>query len=126
MKWLAFTLQVGVLYVFSWIGEVLQKALHLSIPGSLIGMLLLFILLFSGVVPVKWFELSAEKLLAFLPLFVIPSTIGVMDYGSFLVGKGSAMLLTVILSTFITLVVAAYVSHRFAAVKEKRVRLDGK
>lgn len=121
MKLLAFTLQVGVLYVFSWIGEWIQDTLHLSIPGSLIGMLLFFILLYSGVLPVRWFELSAEKLLVFLPLFVIPSTTGVMDYGSFLFGKGSAMLLTVILSTLITLVVAAYVSHRFAAAKEKRV-----
>ncbi|HWO98969.1 MAG TPA: CidA/LrgA family holin-like protein [Bacillus sp. (in: firmicutes)] len=124
MKWLAFTLQVGVLYVFSWSGEWIQKALHLSIPGSLIGMLLLFILISSGLLPIGWFELSAEKLLAFLPLFVIPSTTGVMDYGSFLLGKGSVMLFIVIISTFITMAVSAYVSQWLSAAKKKRARLD--
>jgi holin-like protein len=117
-----FLLQVAVLYGFSLTGEWIQKTFHLSIPGSLIGMLLLFILIYSGVLSVKWFELSAEKLVAFIPLFLIPSTTGLMEYGSFLVSKGMATFLTVILSTFITLIVSGYVSQSFMAMKKKHAR----
>jgi holin-like protein len=122
LKLLVFLLQVAVLYGFSLTGEWIQKTFHLSIPGSLIGMLLLFILIYSGVLSVKWFELSAEKLVAFIPLFLIPSTTGLMEYGSFLVSKGMATFLTVILSTFITLIVSGYVSQLFMAMKKKHAR----
>ena len=79
----AFT-QVGVLYVFSLVGTWIQGVFHLSMPGSLIGMLMLFLLLSIRILPLKWFEEGAEKLIVFLPLFLIPSTTGLMKYGSFL------------------------------------------
>jgi holin-like protein len=125
LKGVLLTLQVGVFYLFSWAGGWIQKALHLSIPGSLIGMLLLCILLFSGVLPVKWFEAGAGKLLLFLPLFVIPSTAGLMEYFSFLMGKGSVMFFTVVLSTFITLIASAYMSEYLMVRKKKRTGMDG-
>ena len=84
MKYVTLLLQVGVLYVFSLVGTWIQGVFHLSMPGSLIGMLILFLLLSTRVLPLKWFELGAEKLIVFLPLFLIPSTTGLMEYGSFL------------------------------------------
>ncbi|WP_028401969.1 CidA/LrgA family holin-like protein [Ectobacillus panaciterrae] len=123
MKWIAFLLQVGGLYAFSSTGEWIQKTFNLSIPGSLIGMLMLFSLIYFRVLPLKWFELSAEKLVAFLPLFLIPSTTGLMEYGSFLLSKGSVMFLIVILSTLVTLLISGYVSQLFVS-KEKKSRND--
>ena len=61
MKYVTLLLQVGVLYVFSLVGMWIQEIFHLSIPGSLIGMLILFLFLFTRVLPLKWFELGAEK-----------------------------------------------------------------
>lgn len=88
MKYVTLLLQVGVLYVFSLVGTWIQEIFHLSIPGNLIGMLILFLLLSTRVLPLKWFELGSEKLIVFLPLFLIPSTTGLMEYGSFLFSKG--------------------------------------
>ena len=84
MKYVMLLLQVGVLYVFSLVGTWIQGVFHLSMPGSLIGMLMLFLLLSTRILPLKWFEEGAEKLLVFLPLFLIPSTTGLMEYESFL------------------------------------------
>lgn len=89
MKYVTLLLQVGVLYVFSLAGMGIQGVFHLSMPGSLIGMLILP--LSTRILPLKWFELGAEKLIVFLPLFLIPSTTGLMEYETFLLSKGDGM-----------------------------------
>lgn len=93
MKYVTLLLQVGVLYVFSLVGTWIQGVFHLSMPGSLIGMLIFVPAPFHSHLPLKWFELGAEKLIVFLPLFLIPSTTGLMEYGSFLFSKGSIIFL---------------------------------
>ena len=61
MKYVMLLLQVGVLYVFSLVGTWIQGVFHLSMPGSLIGMLMLFLLLSTRILPLKWFEEGAGK-----------------------------------------------------------------
>ncbi|MEH7282742.1 CidA/LrgA family protein, partial [Bacillus toyonensis] len=53
MKYVTLLLQVGVLYVFSLAGTWIQGIFHLSMPGSLIGMLMLFLLLSTRILPLK-------------------------------------------------------------------------
>ncbi|MED0992975.1 CidA/LrgA family holin-like protein [Bacillus nitratireducens] len=118
MKFLTLLLQVGVLYMFSLVGVWIQEVFHLSMPGSLIGMLILFLLLSTRIVPLKWFEIGAEKLILFLPLFLIPSTTGLMEYGSFLLSKGSIMFFLVVVSTLVTLIISGYVSQLLITSKK--------
>ncbi|MEK7015415.1 MULTISPECIES: CidA/LrgA family holin-like protein [Bacillus] len=118
MKFLTLLLQVGVLYMFSLVGVWIQEVFHLSMPGSLIGMLILFLLLSTRILPLKWFEIGAEKLIVFLPLFLIPSTTGLMEYGSFLLSKGSIMFFLVVVSTLVTLIISGYVSQLLITSKK--------
>ncbi|HDR3889659.1 MULTISPECIES: CidA/LrgA family holin-like protein [Bacillus] len=118
MKFLKLLLQVGVLYMFSLVGVWIQEVFHLSMPGSLIGMLILFLLLSTRILPLKWFEIGAEKLIVFLPLFLIPSTTGLMEYGSFLLSKGSIMFFLVVVSTLVTLIISGYVSQLLITSKK--------
>ncbi|MEI5890008.1 CidA/LrgA family holin-like protein [Bacillus luti] len=118
MKYVTLLLQVGVLYIFSLVGLWIQEVFELSMPGSLIGMLILFLLLSTRNFPLKWFELGAEKLIVFLPLFLIPSTTGLMEYGSFLLSKGSSIFLLVVASTVVTLAISGYVSQLLVTSKK--------
>ncbi|KAB2444236.1 CidA/LrgA family holin-like protein [Bacillus luti] len=118
MKYVTLLLQVGVLYIFSLVGLWIQEVFQLSMPGSLIGMLILFLLLSTRIFPLKWFELGAEKLILFLPLFLIPSTTGLMEYGSFLLSKGSSIFLLVVASTVVTLAISGYVSQLLVTSKK--------
>ncbi len=118
MKYVTLLLQVGVLYIFSLVGLWIQEVFELSMPGSLIGMLILFLLLSTRTFPLKWFELGAEKLIVFLPLFLIPSTTGLMEYGSFLLSKGSSIFLLVVASTVVTLAISGYVSQLLVTSKK--------
>ncbi|EJQ47063.1 holin-like protein CidA 2 [Bacillus cereus BAG5X1-1] len=104
--------------MFSLVGVWIQEVFHLSMPGSLIGMLILFLLLSTRIFPLKWFEIGAEKLIVFLPLFLIPSTTGLMEYGSFLLSKGSIMFFLVVVSTLVTLIISGYVSQLLITSKK--------
>lgn len=84
MKFTKIIVQVAALYVFYMIGTWVQEMVDIPIPGSLIGMFLLLILLSMKVLPVKWFDLGAETLVAIMPFLLIPPTIGLMNYGAFL------------------------------------------
>ena len=61
--------------------------------------------------PVKWFETGAEKLVAIIPIFMIPATTGIMNYGSFFLQKGSIVLLVVVVSTTFVLLISGFISH---------------
>jgi holin-like protein len=104
--------------MFSLAGVWIQEVFHLSMPGSLIGMLILFLLLSTRIFPLKWFEIGAEKLIIFLPLFLIPSTTGLMEYGSFLLSKGSIVFFLVVVSTLVTLIISGYVSQLLITSKK--------
>jgi holin-like protein len=104
--------------MFSLAGVWIQEVFHLSMPGSLIGMLILFLLLSTRILPLKWFEIGAEKLIIFLPLFLIPSTTGLMEYGSFLLSKGSIVFFLVVVSTLVTLIISGYVSQLLITSKK--------
>ncbi|TXS00012.1 holin [Bacillus sp. SH7-1] len=118
MKYVTLLLQVGVLYIFSLVGLWIQEVFQLSMPGSLIGMLILFLLLSTRILPLRWFELGAKKLIVFLPLFLIPSTTGLMEYGSFLFSKGSIIFMLVVASTVVTLIISGYISQLLVTSKK--------
>ncbi|MEC3543003.1 CidA/LrgA family protein, partial [Bacillus thuringiensis] len=51
-------------------------------------------------------------------LFLIPSTTGLMEYGSFLLSKGSIIFLLVVASTIVTLIVSGYISQLLVTSKK--------
>lgn len=80
MKPLIICLQIGILFIFSYIGTVIQNFFHLIIPGSIIGLILLFLCLCLKVVPVQLIDQGAGFLLSILTLLFIPITVGIMKY----------------------------------------------
>ncbi|WP_020061694.1 CidA/LrgA family holin-like protein [Bacillus sp. 123MFChir2] len=122
MNFTKIIVQVAILYVLYMIGTWIEGALHLPIPGSLVGMFLLLILLGLKVLPVKWFELGAETLVALMPFLLIPPTIGLMNYGSFFMNKGISLFITVVASTFLIIIVAGHTGQYLANRKEKETQ----
>lgn len=109
-------LQIGVLLLFSVGMNALMGWLHWPIPGSIVGMLLLFILLQTKIIRLSWIDIGASWLLAELLLFFIPSAVGVMDYLPLLEHEGMSILFIVLLGTFIVMavtgLVATFISKR--------------
>lgn len=104
VKVIRIVLQVFILYLFSFVGSWIVESLGLQFPGSIIGLLLLFGCLYFKIIPVEYVKDGAGFLLAFLALFFIPATVGIMDYPELLSWTGLGMVLGIIISTIITIV----------------------
>ena len=75
MKLFRETLIILVIYL---IGELLSKSLHLPVPGNILGMVILFILLFTKIVKVDNISTVTNFLLDHLAFFFIPAGVGLM------------------------------------------------
>lgn len=114
MKVITALVQAGFLYILFLFGEFLRAKLSIPLPGSIIGLLVLWGLLSIKVIPLRWVEKGAYVFLATLPLYLIPATVGVMDYVHIFAGKGSLLIVITIVSTCITMAVASLVSQSMA------------
>ncbi|GGF18748.1 putative integral membrane protein YxzK [Halobacillus andaensis] len=113
MKIIKTIIQIAVLYGIYFLGESIQSLLQIPIPGSIIGLLLLFTALAFHIVPVEWIEDGARLILTYLPLFFIPATVGVINYPDFLSWTGLLLVIIVIISTLATMAAAGWVSQFF-------------
>jgi holin-like protein len=119
MKIIRIIAQIVLLYLFFLAGDFVQKLLHLPIPGSIVGLLLLFILMLCKVVPVDWIESGATTVLAYLPLFFIPATAGIVNHLGIFSGKGLLLILVLIVSTVLTMGAASHSSQLLAGWTKK-------
>lgn len=105
--------QMLALYLISLIGVFISSFLNLPIPGSIVGLLLLLICLHFKVIQEKQIKDGAGFLLVLLPLFLIPATVGVIQFPILLSMKGMLIVGIVIISTMITIIVVGRVSERY-------------
>lgn len=108
-----------ILYGFYKLGSWIQDVLHLFIPGSVIGMMLLFTLLATGVLKVRWLEAGLQFMVRHLSLFFIPATIGIMNYLDLFQGKGVLLILIVLISTVLVMATSGLMSQWLITKKEK-------
>jgi holin-like protein len=69
------------------------------VPANIIGMLLLFALLCTGIVKERWVSPAAGVLNRHLAFFFIPVAVGLMDCGGLLWPVGHWLLLAIVVSS---------------------------
>ncbi|WP_042221211.1 CidA/LrgA family protein [Oceanobacillus manasiensis] len=100
-----------VLIVFYQVGMLIQNTFNLFVPGSVIGMILLFIFLSLKVVKITWIENGARFIVDNLALFFIPVTVGVLDYYEVFAGIGSLLILIALISTMLVMGISGATSQ---------------
>jgi holin-like protein len=118
-KAIKIVIQIALLYGFYFIGKVVQQALHIPVPGSMIAMLLLFFLLVTNIVKEEWLSDGGQFLLSNLPLLFVPPTVGIMDYFQLFRGEGVLSVVAVIISTIMVMILAGAIGQWSALRKEK-------
>ena len=104
-------IHIIILYIFSIVGTWLKDLFNLSVPGSVVGLLLLFILLMTNVIKLEWIEDGAQFLISNLVFFFIPATVGVMNYFDLFKGKGILLILVILISTILVMGISGLVSQ---------------
>lgn len=97
-------IQIGILFGIYSIGVWIQQYFKLFIPGSVIGLVLMFTLLTTGILKANWIEKGARFMINHLVLFFIPATVGILNYYDLFKGKGILLILITIVSTLFVMV----------------------
>ena len=114
---------VFIILLYQLIGELFQKFFGLSIPGPVIGLVLLLLTLLliqkrERVGPIKEdLYNSAEILLNYLPLLFIPVGEGVVMHLSLLEDNLASVVFVIILGTLSTLALTGYIMEKILRKK---------
>ena len=111
MKYIVTVFQILILYMFYYAGVIVQELLRIPIPGSIIGLVLLFLCLYIKLIPINTINRGAGFLIAILPLLFVPVCIGVMKYPILLSIKGLSIIFVVFVSSVFTLLIAGGTSQ---------------
>lgn len=108
MKYLC---QAGIIFLFAFLGEVSAKVIPLPIPAAIWGLLLLFLALCLKIVRAEQVRECGAFLTALLPVLFVAPTVNLMDRAKDLVGSLPALIVIIVISTFLTLLVSGRVTQ---------------
>ncbi|MBC8014756.1 MAG: CidA/LrgA family protein [Sporomusaceae bacterium] len=95
--------QLSLLWVIYYISTLFVTFFHVPIPGSVLGMIILFILLSTGLIKEQWLSAAANPLLKHLSFFFIPIAVELMEWGDLFTQKGHLLFLPLVISTLVAL-----------------------
>lgn len=110
---LTFVLGFGVLVALGVLGDWLVRLSGATVPGSVVGMLLLTALLEARLIPVAVVRPAAEFLVRHLALLYVPAGVALLAYWSAVRGELVAITVAALASLVTVLVVVGLIVQRF-------------
>jgi len=118
---------IFTIFLFQLVGEFIQKFLEISIPGPVIGLILLLTVL---LIKNKYFNASTnfqndlirscESLLNYLPLLFIPVGVGVVMHLTLLEDNLISVITIIILGTLLTLAITGFIMEKLLREDEQK------
>lgn len=100
--------QIGIIFTVCWISLVIEKILPITFPASVIGMILLFVCLATGILKIEHIQEKADFLLGNMAFFFVPAGVSIMNYFDVLRDSAVAFVVICMVSTVVTFAVTAY------------------
>ena len=121
---------IVILYIILLLGNLISHYIPVGIPGSIWGLLLLFLGLTTRIIRLEWIYLGSSLLIRYMAVLFVPVSVGIIKYYDLLVSQWKILLIPNILSTFLTLFIIAFwgnylfykqsFAHKRQKVLEKR------
>ena len=100
-----------LIYACLYAGIYLSWMLPITIPGSITGMLILFVLLALQILPAKWVNPGCYILIRYMALLFVPIGVGVMQYYDLLRAQFGPIIVSCAISTLIVFLVVSWSTH---------------
>ena len=109
--------------LFYFLGEVCSVLVNGFIPGSVIGMILLFLCLFFKLIKLDMVRDAATVITKNMAVFFVPPAVGLMAYAEVISKSIWAIALAIIVSTVLTIIAVALVQENMEK-RQKSKRVD--
>lgn len=103
---------LGIIYLCLYLGIVIAGLLPVTIPGSILGMLVLFTLLATQLIPVHWVRPGGQLFIRYMALLFVPISVGIMNYTGLLSAQFGPIVLSCVVSTLMVMILVGVISQR--------------
>ncbi len=117
-------LQLALIMLITFIGTEVQKLLHIPLAGSIVGLMLFFLLLQFKIVPESWINVGADFLLKTMVFFFIPSVVGIMDVASNITMNYILFFIVIIIGTCLVALSSGYIAEKMLEKDNTRKGTD--
>ncbi|QYG32290.1 CidA/LrgA family protein [Mammaliicoccus sciuri] len=111
-KFIKIILQICMIYFITVLGSWIQDTLNIPITGSIIGLVILFLLLQFKIIKEEWIKDGANLLLSTMVFFFIPSIVGAMNLVDQINAQFIFLIVLVIASTCIVALSSGYIAEK--------------
>ncbi len=111
--------QFLIILTISFAGEILHQLLPLPVPAGIYGILLLFALLKTGILPLASVRETACFLVEIMPVMFIPAAVGIMDSWGIIAPSWLEYLTMTVVSTVIVMAVSGLVTQAVLRVRSR-------
>jgi holin-like protein len=114
--------QLTIIFVISFIGEILKTVLPFPVPASIYGMVILFVCLVTGVIKLDQVRETGKLLIEIMPAMFIPAGVELMVSWGVL----KPMLIPVSVITVVSLLTVFAVTGRVSQFVIRRTKKEDK
>ena len=114
--------QLGIILGIWAVGELISSLISniITMPGTIIGMIILFLLLQFKVISEEKIKDVADFLLGNMAFFFVPAGVSIINYFDILKSTVLQLLVICVVSTIVTFAVTAYVVTLTVKLMEKK------
>lgn len=111
--------QFGIILGISLVGEVLSAVLPLPIPAGIYGIVLLFVLLETKLVPLSAIRETGSFLIDIMPVMLVPAAVELMDYWGIVKPQILKYLIAMTVTTVLVMVISGIVTQAVIRLRKK-------
>ena len=104
--------QLAIIILVCFAGELVRYIVPLPVPGSIWGLVLMFVLLVTGVIKLEKVEKTADFLVDCMPIMFVPGGVGLMRSWSTLKSMLPAAICSIVLVTPFVMLVTGKVTQK--------------
>ncbi len=110
----------ALILVINYACQILVTLAALPIPGTIVALVVLFVLLASGLLKIESVRQAADVLLANMVILFLPPSLKLIEVYSLFGGQFFRIVLLLVITTVLTLIVTAYTVQGIIRLQEVR------
>ena len=100
--------------------DQLTRLTGIPLPGNVLGVIVLFFLLLTGIIKESHISLAAEFLLRHLVFFFVPIAVGLMQWGNVFYDYGWVLAAAIVGSTALPLAIVGFMAKALRRSSDKK------
>ncbi|OOF37302.1 hypothetical protein BKK47_11145 [Rodentibacter mrazii] len=100
-----------ILCIMLYLGNQIAHFIPVGVPGSIWGLLLLFMGLTTKIIPLEWVYFGASLLIRYMAVLFVPVSVGIIKYSDLLWAQMNILIIPNVVSTCATLVFIGIVAN---------------